>query len=344
MSELAKPLGGTKTHEHPHATAMSALAAERPEVVCVTCGAGARAALDRVGEPPPQGLIALPDGVEGAVAFCAGLAREGYRPFLHASAAALSRGAYELIAAQVAAPCLPVRLIGLDGGLLHEGGVAGQALEDLGLMSRLPNIVAAEAGDSSELLEGLRLLDDLGAPVYLRAPSRGAPELFSAPPRVTAPRQLSEGSEALLLTSGLCTAEALRLTEALKAARVPVSLLHAFVVSGGLTQALRDALEAGSYKLVITMEAHMSPGPLAAAAAALIAEGLEVRALPTLVPLSVQQTFAQGGSLPYLLRKYGVDAGALLAALEGALKRRVGVSAAELPTSPWTRAEGAWPV
>lgn len=340
---MSQPPASPKAREHPHAEAMTALSAERPEAICVTCGAGARAVFDRVGEPPPQGLIALPDGIEGALAFCAGLAREGYRPFLHASAAALSRGAYELIATQVAAPCLPVRLIGLDGGLLHEGGVSGQALEDLGLMSRLPNLFTAEAGDATDLLEGLRLIDDLSAPAYLRAPSRGAPELFKGPPSLTSPRALSEGSEALLLTSGVCTAEALRLTAALKAARVSVTHLHAFALSG-VTQALKDTLEAGSYKVVVTLEAHMSPAPLAAAAAALIAEGLEVRALPTLVALSVQQTFAQGGSLPYLLRKYGVDAGALLAAVEGALKRKVGVGLSELPPSAWARGEGGWPI
>ncbi|MBM4292464.1 MAG: hypothetical protein FJ138_14355 [Deltaproteobacteria bacterium] len=340
---MSPPPPAAQTREHPHADAMSALAAERPEVVCVTCGPGARAALDRLGEPPPQGLIALPEGVEGAVAFCAGLAREGYRPFLHASAAALARGAYELIATQVAAPCLPVRLVGLDGGLLHEGGVAGQALEDLGLMCRLPNLVAAEGGDAADLLGGLRLLDDLSAPVYLRAPARHAPELFGDPPRVGTLRALSEGAEVLLVTSGVCTAEAQRLTAALKAARVSVTHLHAFVVSGA-GPALREALAGGAYKLVVTMEAHLSPGPLAAAAAAVLAEGVDARALPTLVPLSVQQTFAQGGALPYLLRKYGLDAGALLAALEAALKRRVGVSAADLPPSPWGRAEGGWPV
>ena len=56
---------------------------------------------------------------------------------------------------------------------------------------------------------------------------------------------------------------------------------------------------------------------------------------PTVYRLGLQDTFAQGGSRGYLFKKYGVDVGALIAAVESILKRKLGLGTSELPPSPW---------
>ena len=119
--------------EYPYIEAFYKLTKRDPDILCVTCSSLALSAFERASHRTSQGVIALPDGISAAIGFCAGLAREGYRPFLHASAASLSTNAMELLLSQISYPALPVRIIGFTPGLMHEGGVTGQALHDLAI-------------------------------------------------------------------------------------------------------------------------------------------------------------------------------------------------------------------
>ena len=60
--------------------------------------------------------------------------------------------------------------------------------------------------------------------------------------------------------------------------------------------------------------------------------------------LGLQKTFAQGGQRDYLYKKYGVDVGAFLAAVESILKRKLGISTADLPPSPWGNSDDQLPI
>jgi transketolase len=327
----------------PYVEALHLLAQTDPDVICVTCSDVAQAQLERSPSRVPQSLITLPEGPSAAVSFCAGLAREGFKPHLHASAVSLTRSAYEVIVSQIAAPRLQVRLIGFDGGLSHEGGVGGQGIEDLSLMAQLPNFTVAEAGDAEELITGLALLNQVDGPVYLRAPLGEAPRLFDGPPSLRRPRVLSEGADLLILSMGVCTAEVLRLTEALKTARVQITHVHLFCLTPAPIDALRRTLDEQDFKGVITLENHLSSGGLGSMMEGLLSQQVKENT-PRLIRLGIQGTFAQGGNFPYLLKKYGLDVGALLAAIEQLIKRRVGVSPSDLPPSPWANRSATPPI
>ena len=277
------------------------------------------------------------------MSFCAGLASEGYKPFLHASAAALSRSGYEALVSHVAAPRLPVRVIGLDAGLSHSGGVAGQAIDDLRLLD-LPNFTLADPGDADELISGLALLNALDGPVYMRASQGQAPRLFEGAPSLSEPRVLSEGSDLLIISSGQCSAEVLRLTDALKRARVSMTHLHCFVIKPAPKSVILNHLRAQKYKGVITLEDHFARGGLGTAVTEIVSSDVELEHRPPVYRLGLQDTFAQGGSRGYLFKKYGVDVGALIAAIEAVLKRKIGIGASELPPSPWQTTTDSPPI
>ena len=243
----------------PYLEALHKVTSSDPNVVCVTCSDVARAYLESSPNRLPQSLIHLPTGVSAAVTFCAGLASEGYRPFLHASAAALSRAGYEAIVNHIAAPRLPVRLIGFDAGLSHHGGVCAQAIDDLSLLD-LPNFTLAEPGDAEDILGGLPLLNEIDGPVYLRVSQGQAPRLFDGAPRLDEPRVLSEGQDILVVSAGQCTAEVLRLTDMLSRARVSLTHLHCFTIKPLPSRAISNVLTSGEYRGVITLEAHLARG------------------------------------------------------------------------------------
>jgi len=320
----------------PYLSALAELIKARPEVVCLTCGEQSQSLFEERAHLLPSGLISLPNAPSAAVAFCAGLAREGMRPFLHAPAATLARGAYESILTQLAAPCLSVRLIGLDAGLSHEGGVGAQAIDDLSALGQLPQMSVFEPGDLTELKALPALIDELQGPVYVRATLGAAPALFDEPPRRGHLRRLAEGDELIILSAGRCTAEVLRARDALKEAKIQVTHLHAAELSPLPSAELKELIAEGSFRAIITIEEQLYPGLLATGVSALLAESTALGTSPQLIPLALHQSFAQGGSAPYLRRKYGLDAGALLAAIERGLKRRVGVAVSELPRSAWS--------
>ena len=327
----------------PYLEALHTLASDDESVVCVTCSELAKAHLESSPNRVPQSLIHLPEGVSAAVNFCAGLASEGYRPYLHASAAALARSGYESIVNQVSATRLPVRLIGFDAGLSHPGGVAGQAIDDLSLFN-LPNFTVAEPGDAEELIKGLPLLHEIDGPVYLRAPMSKAPRLFDGAPSLTEPRVISEGGELLIISMGQCTAEVLRLSDVLKSARVSMTHLHLFALRPTPQQALLSHLEAKQYKGVITLESHFAQGGLGSLITELMCGELKRELSCPIYRLGLQMTYAQGGKRDYLHKKYGVDVGAVLAAIESILKRKLGIGTADLPPSPWGSSSESLPI
>ena len=326
----------------PYLESIHQLALNDPSVICVTSSELACSYLESSPNRVPQSLVHLPPGIPSAVAFCAGLAAEGYKPFLHAGAASLSRSGYEAIVSLVAAPNLPVRLIGFDPGLAHSGGVVGQAIDDLALMD-LPNMSIAEPGDAGELLEGLPLLNAIDGPAYLRVCLGSAPRLFDGAPSLTEPRVLSEGSDLLVISLGQCTAEILRLAGALDRARVSMTHLHFFSIKPWPKREFLRHLEAHPYKGVITLESHLARGGLSTLVAEQLSE-LTTEKVPRLYALGLQDAFSQGGRRDYLFKKYGIDVGAFLAAVEALLKRKLAISTAELPPSPWVNATGYPPI
>ena len=319
----------------PYLTGLSAYLRAHPEVVCVSCGDDTLSRLEERMSELPSGLIALPNTPSAAVAFCAGLAREGFRPLLHMSAAALSRGAYEVILSQLAAPCLPMVLVGLEAGLAREGGLGAQAIDDLSLMGGLPNMCVLEPGDAVELEGALERVHDLKGPVYLRATTQRAPVLFEGAEDLGELKALGRGDELLVVSAGRLSAEVLRVSSALKEARVGVTHLHLSQLAPFPSEIIRERLSEGHFQAVICLEEQLGAGLLSRGLSRLLCGLGELKSAPPMVELSLHQSFAQGGRRSYLLRKYGLDAGALISAVERALKRRLGVIISELPPSAW---------
>ena len=110
--------------------------------------------------------------------------------------------------------------------------------------------------------------------------------------------------------------------------------LHLFALKPLPKAALLGYLE-NKYKGVITVENHLSQGGLGSQISTLMHHAYENERCPHLIMLGLQDTFAQGGRMPYLMKKYGIDASSIVAAVETIMKRRLGISTADLPPSPW---------
>jgi len=78
---------------------------------------------------------------------------------------------------------------------------------------------------------------------------------------------------------------------------------------------------------VITLENHVTEGGVGSLVSEMIADhGVGKK----LIRLGLKDTYEHGGSRPYLMRYYGLDAAALVAGVERLLGRKTGVVEADL--------------
>jgi transketolase len=254
---------------------------------------------------------------QNMMGFAAGLAREGFTPFVHTFAVFVVRRPYDQVAMSIAYPNLPVRLLGFVPGVTTPGGVSHQAIDDLALMRALPNMTVLECGDATDVESVLDVAQSVQGPVYVRMLRGEVPRLFARlqdPMQLDRARELSEGSDLALLTSGICTAEALGITPQILRKGVTIQHLHVSTLKPFSDPAVLDAIS--RVKLgVITMENHSIIGGLGSATAELLTQ-VDFGPHRRLIRLGLDDTFAHGASRSYLMREYGLDAMALLSAVE----------------------------
>lgn len=306
----------------PYAKAFEEHALRHPEVLCLSADLTSSCEVDGFRDRHPDRFLSLGMAEQNMMSFAGGLGLAGFRPFLHSFGVFLYRRPYDQLVASVAYPRRQVRLMGFLPGLTTPGGMTHQAIEDVAVMRTLPNMTVLEAGDATEVESIVAEADAVDGPVYCRILRGLVPRLFDTPLRLGQLRVLSEGRDVLVVTAGIATEEALRARAALERAGVGVRHLHLSTLKPFDAAAVvchAEQVRDG----VVTLENHLVAGGIGS----MVAEALAEAGLPRrLVRLGLQDTYAHGGSRPYLLRHYGLDALALVRAVERLVGAPTGIT------------------
>ncbi|CAK0750551.1 Transketolase [Gammaproteobacteria bacterium] len=314
-----------------HAQNLVRWAQDKPEVLLLSADLTSSTEADLFQKTYPDRFLSFGVAEQNMVSWAGGLAREGFIPLIHTFAVFIYRRAYDQVAMSVAYPNLPVKFFGFLPGITTPGGATHQAIEDIALMSALPNMTVLECADATDVESVLEVAYAVNGPVYIRMLRGEIPRLFdpAIPMRLGQPRILSQGQDITLFSSGICTEEALRAIPVLQQRgvsiqHVQVSTLKPF--NNTMAVAMAEQAKVG----IITMENHVIRGGLGSCVAESLAEaGLGRR----LVRIGLQDTFAHGGSRPYLMRTYGLDALALITQVETLMGERFHITPAELSTA-----------
>jgi transketolase len=204
----------------------------------------------------------------------AGLAMEGFMPFVASIASFITRRCYEQIRIDVCLHNLPVRIIGIGGGLVYAPlGPTHTAVEDFALLREAPNLTVAAPGDRAEVRAVLRESLRLPGPIYIRLGPARPPAL----PRSDLP-VLGKGSllraphEVLIVSTGAMTHDAMTASDMLTSRDIRGGALHMNTVWPIDREAILAV--AGSTSLVVTLEEHSIVGGLGSAVSeTLAAEG-----------------------------------------------------------------------
>jgi 1-deoxy-D-xylulose-5-phosphate synthase len=200
-------------------------------ILAITAAMPSGTGLDRFAEAFPARMFDVGIAEQHAVTFAAGLAVEGYRPFVAIYSTFLQR-AYDQVVHDVAIQNLPVRFAVDRAGLVGADGPTHAGVFDVAFLSCLPNMVVMAAGDEADLARMVATAAAWDAsPIAFRYPRGEGMGVALPSAGETLPigqgRMLREGSDVALFSFGGRLAACLSAAEILEAEGIRVTVADA---------------------------------------------------------------------------------------------------------------------
>jgi len=284
------------------------------KIVAITAAMPGGTGVDIFGKAFPERTFDVGIAEQHAVTFAAGLATQGYKPFVAIYSTFLQR-AYDQVVHDVAIQKLPVRFILDRAGLVGADGPTHAGSFDLAYLGCLPGFVIMAAADESELVHMVATavtLDDCPSAVrYPRGDGVGVvmPEV-GVPLEIGKGRIITQGNTVALLSLGTRLAECTKAAETLAAHGISATVADArFAKPLDHELILRLARE---HELLITIEEGAVGGfgahvmQLLGDAAALERPGFKIRSMV------LPDIFIDHDSPPAMYAKAGLDANGIV--------------------------------
>lgn len=303
-----------KIEVNTHQKCMINWAARHPEAVVLSADLGSSCEVKEFLETYPDRYFSLGIAEQNMVSWAAGLAREGFRPYLHTFGVFLYRRVLDQLEMSVAYPNLPVTFVGFLPGIMTPGGVSHQAINDVAVLRNVPNMTIFDMGDATDIESVLEITDKVNGPVFIRMLRKEVPRLFPAnePMVFNRGRVLSEGTDIAIFSSSICTEEAMRATAVLAEKGLSIQHVHITTLKPFTDPTVVETLQKVKYGAV-TIENHVTIGGLGTAVSEVMAENAIGKRL---IKVGIQDTYTHGASKMYLMKKYGLDAMTLIKAVE----------------------------
>jgi len=260
--EMEKSTANTPSYTKVFAKALIAEAAADEKITAITAAMPSGTGLDDFGESFPERTFDVGIAEQHAVTFAAGMASEGFKPFVAIYSTFLQRG-YDQLVHDVVLQNLPVRFAIDRAGLVGADGATHAGAYDLAYLCCLPNIVVMAPSDEAELMHmtatAAAIADGPSAVRYPRGNGIGVemPEKGEVL-EIGKGRIIREGSSIAILSLGG------RMQESLKAADELAAMGYSTTVADArfakpLDQDLIRKL-ATSHDVLITIEEGASGG------------------------------------------------------------------------------------
>ena len=246
----------------------------------------------------------------------AGLATCGKIPFVVTYAAFGSMRMCEMIRQEICYPHLNVKIACSHGGVTPANdGASHQCIEDMGILSTIPNMTVIMPADYNAARKLTRAAAEFDGPVYLRFTRDAVPEIYGSEQEFTIGRavQLREGSDAAIIAIGDTVRLAIEAADVLREQGVNVRVLDMHTLKPLDTESVVKALnETGK---IVTVEDHNVINGLGYAVSAVAADmgrGIVKR-------IGIQDQFGMSAPYERLLAMNGITTGNIVATVKGIL-------------------------
>jgi transketolase len=321
---LTQPTGGTRlktsamiasiagadqpTRAAPFGHALVELAKTRADIVGLTADLSKYTDLHVFAKAYPDRFYQMGMAEQLLMGAAAGMAREGFTPFVTTYAVFATRRAYDFICMAIAEEMLPVKIVCALPGLTTGYGPSHQATEDLAIFRGMPNLTIIDPCDAVDIEQATPAIASHPGPVYMRLLRGAVPvvlDRYDYRFEIGKAKLLREGDSALVVSSGLMTMRALEAADMLAAQGVFVAVLHSPTIKP-LDEATILAHAGRAGRPIFVAENHSAIGGLGEAVAALLMrKGVYNRFQQIALP----DAFLDAGALPTLHDRYGLSAG-----------------------------------
>ena len=243
---------------------------------------------------------------QNMVGVAAGLATEGFRPFVYSIATFATLRCLEQIRDDVCYNDLPVTIVGVGGGFSYgANGPTHHATEDLTMMRALPHMTVVAPGDPVETEQSIAALVAIDGPAYLRLGRTGDPVVHKTRPafRIGKAITLKEGEDCALISTGGMLPESVEAAALLANRGIAARVVSMHTVKPLDEHALEQSFRT---KLTVTLEEHSRVGGLGSA----VSEWMTTEHVPGhLLMIAAKDSFAsKTGSQESLRRCNGLNA------------------------------------
>jgi transketolase len=291
--------------------ALSELAAEDERIMLVNGDLGFGVLTDFI-ERFPQHYVNAGVAEQNMTAVACGMALTGARAYTYSIGNFPTLRCLEQLRNDVCYHRSDVTVVAVGGGFSYgQLGVSHFATEDLAAMRSLPGMTVVAPSDPWQAHELTRQLYARGGPAYLRI-DKGTAGLPEGDVELGKVRQVRDGDDAVIFSTGGILGEALSAADALGTEGISVRVIDVHTIKpldvDGICAAIRDCGH------VITLEEHVVSGGLGSAVAEVCAEAR--------LPLKSFKRLGLGDSFPdivgdqsFLRARYGLDASSIAAVL-----------------------------
>ena len=258
------------------------------------------------------------------IGMAAGLAMEGYVPYVNTIATFITRRCYEQVAVDLCLHELPVRLIGNGGGLVYAPlGPTHLAIEDIAIMRALPNMTVTAVCDAKEMVRLMNCTLDWPYPIYIRLAKGGDPVVsreengFAIGKAIPMVRARSRRSVVFMAT-GVMTTNCLAAADLLSKDGHDASVVHFHTVKPLDEETVLEFADGA--ELVVTVEEGTRIGGFGSAVTDLLVEKLGV-AIPPVLRIGLPDAFPHKyGLQEELFEVYGLTPAQIAAGTVKSLK------------------------
>ena len=251
---------------------LTELAARDPRILLLTADLG-YLALEPFADKHPDRFFNVGVAEQNMVGLATGLAEAGFIPYVYSIVPFAVLRPYEFIRNGPVQHHLPVRIVGVGGGLEYgTNGLSHYGLEDIAVMRVQPGLTVIAPADAMQARTAVAATWNLPGPVYYRIGKDDKAIVPGLEGRFEMGKLqlLREGADLLLIAMGSVSTDAAAAAQALATRGISCSLAIAASISPAPVEDLVRLLP--QHRVVLTVEAHYRTGGLGSMVAEVIAE------------------------------------------------------------------------
>lgn len=242
---------------------------------------------------------------QNMIGIAAGLAKEGFKPFVTAQATFATTRCYDQIKINMGYMNFGIKLVGLSSGLaIGQYGATHMSIEDIALTRAIPNMVILSPADCTETAKALLMAAKDNRPTYIRLSGwMNNPIVYKEDYdfEIGKAITLKEGVDIAVIATGTMVYNSLKAAKILEGQGISVKVVDMHTIK---PLDIETVLACSRTKLLVTVEEHSVIGGLGSAVAEVLS--LQKEKSQQLI-IGIADHYVKQGEYNYLVDNVGLS-------------------------------------